>query len=86
MSTLLEYLEVDSFQDQLDAEKKGYKHITTKGDGRYMVIVMCRPKRKKKTQEPYVSIFQTLMEMGLKWDAKQKQQSGHVTSQLLVPR
>ena len=84
MNMQLEYLEVDSFQEQKDAEHKGYRHVTTKGDGRYMVIVMCRPKRKKKTQKPYVSIFQTLMEMGIKWPEKRKMSSGVVISYSLV--
>ena len=53
MNMQLEYLEVDSFQEQKDAEHKGYRHVTTKGDGRYMVIVMARTKRKKRQQKPY---------------------------------
>ena len=71
-----EYLEVDSFQEQKDAEHKGYRHVTTKGDGRYMVIVMARPKRKKRQQKPYVSIFQTLMEEVGLCLTKQKRCSG----------
>ena len=76
MNMQLEYLEVDSFQEQKDAEHKGYRHVTTKGDGRYMVIVMARPKRKKRQQKPYVSIFQTLMEEVGLCLTKQKRCSG----------
>ena len=71
-----EYLEVDSFQEQKDAEHKGYRHVTTKGDGRYMVIVMARPKRKKRQQKPYVSIFETLVEEVGLCLTKQKRCSG----------
>ena len=76
MNMQLEYFEVDSFQEQKDAEHKGYRHVTTKGDGRYMVIVMARPKRKKRQQKPYVSIFQTLMEEVGLCLTKQKRCSG----------
>ena len=76
MNMQLEYLEVDSFQEQKDAEHKGYRHVTTKGDGRYMVIVMARPKRKKRQQKSYVSIFETLVEEVGLCLTKQKRCSG----------
>jgi len=80
----LEYVEVDSFQDQKAHEYQGYRHIATKGDGRYMVIVMARPKRKKRQQKPYISVFETFKEMGL-CHVKRKQLLGHSISPLLAP-
>lgn len=81
----LEYIEVDSFQDQKAHEYQGYRHVATKGDGRYMVIVMARPKRKRQQQKPYISIFTTLEEMGLTCHAKRKRSPGHSISSLLAP-